>query len=628
MRRRLTTAAFSALLIPLGLGIAQAAPADQSSPAAHVTASSLQGSFADAAHEFGVPEPVLLAVGYNESLWEQHGGAPSTSGSYGVMALPDLPDAAKGDGSRGKSTQLLNTAAALASVSPAAARKDAASNIKAGAALLASYARMYHAGGLPTRLADWYGVVAAYSGSQSKAAATAFANDVYGTLRTGAARRTADGQTVSLPADPTLRANPATLAPLHLTAPATNPTVECPATLDCDFIPAAYALNDPKDPGSYGNYDVADRPKTMKIDRIVVHDTEETYADTLTGFTNPAHYASANYVIRSSDGHVTQMVPTKDVAWQAGNWYVNMHSVGIEQEGFAAAGATWYTEALYHSSARLVRYLAAKFDVPIDRQHIIGHDNVPGINPPHVATMHWDPGPYWNWGHYMALLGHPILPTAGLHSPVVTISPKFADNVQTVKDCEANKPLPDQGTSFVYLHTSPSADSPLISDPALHPDGAAGTTCANDWGDKASVGQQFVVAGKEGNWTAIWWDGVKAWFANKHATTPSAGFVVTPKAGLDSIPTYGRPVPEASAYPSDIPVQATAAPLQYTIKAGQRYLTAGSVPTDYYFAITIDNSAPHDHTDVVGQDKYLQIQLGHRIGYVKASDVDVRFAIG
>jgi hypothetical protein len=75
-------------------------------------------------------------------------------------------------------------------------------------------------------------------------------------------------------------------------------------------------------------------------------------------------------------------------------------------------------------------------------------------------------------------------------------------------------------------------------------------------------------------------------------------------------------------------VQVTPSPLQYTIAAGQRYLTAGLVPTDYYYAKTIDNSLPGDHTDVVGKDKYLQIQLGHRIAYVKASDVDVHLAVG
>ena len=71
------------------------------------------------------------------------------------------------------------------------------------------------------------------------------------------------------------------------------------------------------------------------------------------------------------------MVPTKDVAWHAGNWWVNTHSVGIENEGFALE-ASWFTGALYHSLARLTRYTADRYGIPLDREHIIGHDQVPG----------------------------------------------------------------------------------------------------------------------------------------------------------------------------------------------------------------------------------------------------------
>ncbi len=623
MRRRLMVAGLcAAVLLPVGYGLAQANPAGAHSGAQQPGEQQPgeQQAFAAAAHEFGVPQNVLLAVAYNESRWEQHDGQPSTSGSYGVMSLTDVRANAKGNPT---GPQVLDTAAGLGKVSATKARYDVASNIRAGAALLASYARRYHHGTLPENAADWYGAVAAYSGSQSKTAATQFADDVYATLRNGASRTTTTGQQVRVPADPSITPDRSTITPLHLTTTKATSAAECPPNLDCDVVPAAYALNDPKDPTSYGNYDKADRPRTMKIDRIVLHDTEESYADTVAGFTNPATYTSANYVIRSSDGHVTQMVPTADVAWQAGNWYLNMHSVGIEQEGFAVAGASWYTEPLYRSSARLVRYLAARFDIPLDRQHIIGHDNVPGVDPAGQGTMHWDPGPYWDWGHYMALLGHPIVPTAGPHSSVVTIDPAFATNVQTVRDCATDKALPDQATSFVYLRTAPSTDAPLVSDPTLHSDGSAGTTCADDWGDKASVGQQLVVAGRQEQWTAIWWDGAKVWFHDDGASVPAVGFVVTPKPGKSEIPTYGRPVPEPWAYPSQIPVQAKATPLPYQIKTGQRYLTAGAVPTDYYYAKTFDNSVPGDHTDVVGHDRYLQIQLGHRIAYVKASDVNV-----
>ncbi len=63
---------------------------------------------------------------------------------------------------------------------------------------------------------------------------------------------------------------------------------------------------------------------------------------------------------------------------------------------------------MYRSSARLVKYLARKYDIPLDMQHIFGHDQIPGVTAANVAGMHWDPGPYWNWERYFQLLGAPL----------------------------------------------------------------------------------------------------------------------------------------------------------------------------------------------------------------------------
>ena len=104
---------------------------------------------------------------------------------------------------------------------------------------------------------------------------------------------------------------------------------------------------------------------------------------------------SWHYTIRSADGRIAQHVPAKDVAWHAGNCYVNAKAVGIKHEGFAAK-ETWYTEAKYHASAKLVGSLARKYDIPPDRVHVLGHDNVPGTTPAAIKGMRWDPGPYWD----------------------------------------------------------------------------------------------------------------------------------------------------------------------------------------------------------------------------------------
>lgn len=140
-----------------------------------------------------------------------------------------------------------------------------------------------------------------------------------------------------------------------------------------------------------------------------------------------------------------------------------MHSIGIEHEGFAASGGSWYTEQMYQSSAKLVRYLAKKYNIPMDRQHIIGHDQFASISPQRNAQMHTDPGPYWDWDHYMRLLGAPVQQTAPNNSDVVTITPNFQQNKQTVTDCDDNnvcQTLPVQGANFVYLRTEPHQDAP------------------------------------------------------------------------------------------------------------------------------------------------------------------------
>ncbi|HEY4017357.1 MAG TPA: N-acetylmuramoyl-L-alanine amidase [Pseudonocardiaceae bacterium] len=620
-RRLVSTLTVAATALAVGLPVTAGA---QDASAAR------QQQFAAAAQEFGVPQSVLLALSYNESLWETHNGAPSTTGDYGPMALTDVATGLTDKGTPSTAgLHTLITAAALIGATPAAVKSDPADNIRGAAALLAQYAKKVGDGILPTSVDDWYGAVAEYSGSADTSGAKDFADDVYTTIRTGASRRTDDGQNLSLPADPSVAPNTGQLAALHLAPPPPGQQPQCPTNLACTFIPAAYAEDSSST--DYGNYDLADRPNNgLSINYIVIHDTEETYAATVSDFQNPSHYSSANYVVRGSNGTVTQMVPDSDVAWHAGNWYVNMHAVGIEQEGFAVQGATWFTERLYQTTAKLVRYLAARYQVPLDRQHIIGHDNVPGPSPAGIPGMHWDPGPFWNWNHFMNLLGSYIVPTGSSHSPVVTINPSFATNIQNVTDCENNTPVAAQAASFVYLRTAPNANAPLYNDPGLNPTGTVGTTCAADWGDKASSGQQFTVAGRSGDWIAIWWDGAKVWFENpagKQVVTDSSALVVEPRPGETSVPVYGSAYPEASAYPSAIPVQSLT-PLPYTVQAGQSYVYGGRTPTDYYYAQSIDNSIPDDHTDVPGTQRYLEIQLGHRIAFVLASQVQLVPAVG
>jgi hypothetical protein len=647
-RRRLLALAAAGLVPALALPLVAssaasgAEPADRPAATAAAPADSLAAAFAAASTRYGVPERVLLAVSYAETRWDDHGATPSTSGGYGPMHLTDVravhdEETAAGEGLFTAGTPQLHTlakAAELTGLSTTELRQDPAANIAGGAAVLAGLqTSMGLATGAATDAGQWYGAVAAYSESPQARTAAEFADDVFAILRRGAARTTNAGQRVVMPAaavTPDRTQIRRTGLPSAQAAGATE--TDCPADLTCEWLPAPYTWYGAPNPTAYGNHDTANRPHDMKIDYIVVHDTEGSWQTTLNLVQDPK-YVSWNYTMRSSDGMIWQHLKPNDVGWHAGNWYVNMHSIGIEHEGFAAQGATWYTEALYRNSAKLVRHLAAEYDVPLDRAHVIGHDKVPGPTPSRVRGMHWDPGPYWDWEHYFDLLGAPFtgLPGTPKVGTAITLIPGFDDNRQPVTGCDSTGTCPSQGTNFVYLRSAPDDGAPLVEDLGLHPDGTASTTHVSDIGARIDAGSKYVVADRSGDWLAVWYLGRKGWFRNP-AADPDAyrmpSLVVRPRAGMTSVPVYGRAYPEQAAYPAEIPYTGNEiTPLQYAIGAGQSYpLADATLQTDYYAAKTYDGVPPNDHVQVIGNDRYYEIWFGHRMFYVRAADVDISFA--
>ncbi|MET7611048.1 N-acetylmuramoyl-L-alanine amidase [Streptomyces seoulensis] len=611
LKRTAGTLATAALVLPL-LG---AAPATPTTP----PDARLQRAFGSAAAEYRVPQSVLLAVSYLQSRWDAHAGAPSVSGGYGPMHLTDVTPAMLASGPAGAvgrsplaarakdpPRHTLRAAPKLTGLTPAELRTDPAANIAGGAALLASYQKSVR-GSLSADPGRWYGAVARYSGSAQKRTATAFADRVFTTLRTGAARTTSDGQRVSVAADTDVRP-----AKGQLAGAATATATECPSDVSCTFVPAAAS-----------NGQVSNRPANgIRIDTIVIHDTESSYQSAISTFQNPGG-SSAHYVMRSSDGAVTQMVPTKDVAYHAGNYSTNLHSIGIEHEGYAAHGATWYTEAQYQDTASLVRYLADRFGIPLDRQHIIGHDDVAGPSSSLISGMHWDPGTAWDWEHFMSLLGAPAEEHGvGPVGSAVTITPGFAGNQQTVQICPGDDPTgatpacvrEQQAANFVYLRTAPDGTAPLFGDQAIHK-GAAGTDRISDWGSTAQAGQQFVVAGTDGDWTAIWYSGTKVWFYNPAGanTTPAHDVILVSAAGTTPVAVYGSSYPDPSEYPAGLSPSTQAALSYYTVPAGQAYVaTRPPVNTDDYFS---------SGKVVTGAKKMYTIQYNHRVVLVYSSAV-------
>ena len=377
----LTAAGVVTLLLCLA-GLVPAGPASagpaSAGPASAGPASAAEGplatAFTQAAAAHGVPRDLLVALAYAETHLDGHGGRPSASGGYGVAHLVSNP-----------TLHTLEEAAKLTGAPVASLKADDTANVAGAAAVLRARADALGLDAAARADSDrWYTAVARYGGASTPEVARLYADAVYDLLSAGFTARTPAGETITVAARPAHPDRGALANARDLGLPENNRTLAAAAV---DYPGATWVA------ASSANYAVSDRPASDSIDRIVIHVTQGSYAGTISWFQNPAAQASAHYVIRSSDGAITQMVREKDRAWHAGNSDYNHHSVGIEHEGYVD-NASWFTDAMYRSSAALVRSIAARYGIPTDRSHIVGHSQVPG-------TDHTDPGPNWNWTTYM-----------------------------------------------------------------------------------------------------------------------------------------------------------------------------------------------------------------------------------
>ncbi|MES2640269.1 MAG: MopE-related protein [Myxococcota bacterium] len=336
-----------------------ACTAPEQAPAAR-----LDDAFAAAAETYDVPVEVLIAVSHEVSRFDQRGGEPNRERGVGVMNLREAG-----------AFPSLSVAAALSGASEEALRVSAAASIIGAAALLraeADAAADAHGGAhAEGSLEAFYPVVAAYSGAPDPVVAEDFAARVYDTIQWGLAAQAPTGETLVI--DPTA----------------------LPWRSDRVVVMGS-GLIDQSAPACGSNYSSASRG-AGDARYVVIHTTQGSYSGTISWFQNCSSSVTAHYTVRSSDGHITQSVDESDVAWHAGNSTYNWASVGIEHEGYVDAPERWYTEELYRASAALTADICDRHGIPKDRDHIIGHNEVPG-------ATHTDPGSGWDWDYYICLV--------------------------------------------------------------------------------------------------------------------------------------------------------------------------------------------------------------------------------
>jgi len=140
------------------------------------------------------------------------------------------------------------------------------------------------------------------------------------------------------------------------------------------------------------------------IDHIILHTTEGSFDSAVGWLSNPASGGSAQYIVNADGTRLIQLVQDKDTSWGAGNIEYNRRSINIEQEGYASRGG--FSDGLYETVGQLVGRLALTYHIPLDRQHVIGHMNVPDPNHPDQfggGSHHNDPGPYYDFDKVLTI---------------------------------------------------------------------------------------------------------------------------------------------------------------------------------------------------------------------------------
>jgi N-acetyl-anhydromuramyl-L-alanine amidase AmpD len=84
----------------------------------------------------------------------------------------------------------------------------------------------------------------------------------------------------------------------------------------------------------------------------------------------------------------------------------NNISIGIDLLAFSNGPhfPNHYTELQIESLARLVGSLCKDYNIPLDRKHIVGHEDVDPISRGRKKGG-WDPGRKFDWDYFMAALG-------------------------------------------------------------------------------------------------------------------------------------------------------------------------------------------------------------------------------
>ncbi|MBA2541939.1 MAG: N-acetylmuramoyl-L-alanine amidase [Deltaproteobacteria bacterium] len=323
----------------------------------------LQTVAEEVGREHGIPTSILLAIAYSESRLSARGDADVPPGW--VKLTPGRKDPKR--------------AAQLLGVDVSEVSRTRTTNLRAAAALLADAATKVQLR-RDAPASSWGPAVEVFHGGKDPLASALYAQQVMTIHATGFRGTDDGGHVVELKGDGTeLPRDPLRDHPPRLTE-----------VIGAGFAPHLPAI-------ATAHRILAPVPRTIKY--IVIHTTQNTFSIILDFFRRAGTNVAAHYLVRSFDGLTVQTVDERLVAFHDACF--NEESIGIEHEGYVHEGNRWFSDEMYRASAKLVRDIAARHAIPLDREHILGHSEAPD------CSDHVDPGTQWDWDRFMRLVSTP-----------------------------------------------------------------------------------------------------------------------------------------------------------------------------------------------------------------------------
>lgn len=346
----------------------------------HPTVDTLHKYFREAAQEFDVPIELLEAIGQVENNWTQIG--PSIDQGWGIMHLV-----------RNSYCDTLGEASDALGVDPQLLKDDARQNIRGAAALISQYAGVGKAHNM--QLEDWFDAVKQFSGLVDDELREMEAERIYQLLRDGVSANTLWREKVIIEPhkDVDVSAKLIHKKQREEKKKVLGSAEQQMQVLSTDYGPAIW---NSADPGNYGT------GRTHTIDTWVNHWVGVgTYAGAISWFKTPVGQGgrtaptSAHFVIRSSDGEITQMVSVSNTAWHCGAVgypYNNSRSIGVEHEATVANPSLWNSVPMLTASANMARYFCDLEGIPKTRSlpGIQGHNDMPGTSTDCPGPLPWN----------------------------------------------------------------------------------------------------------------------------------------------------------------------------------------------------------------------------------------------